>query len=82
MSQSNVERVIGLLATDEAFRRRFTEDPRATLEQITITGIELTPSEKRAIATLDPTQLGRVADAIDARLQKCDLKRDVSGGNP
>ena len=34
MSQTNVERVIGILATDEAIRRRFTQDPRATLREM------------------------------------------------
>lgn len=74
MSQSNVERIIGVLATDEGFRRRFVENPGATLQSIIETGIELTVCERRALVTLDPDQLARFADAIDARLQKSDLK--------
>jgi hypothetical protein len=75
MSQVNVERVIGVLITDEAFRRRFAEDPKRALQNLAESGIELTEWERRALATLDPVQLDRFADAIDARLQKCDLKR-------
>jgi hypothetical protein len=77
MSQSNVERVIGVLATDEAFRRRFLDDPRGTLQGLTESGIELTSSERRALATIDTLQLTRFAEAIDGRLQKTDLKGGV-----
>jgi hypothetical protein len=73
MSQLNVERVIGVLATDEAFRRRFIHDPRATLQHFIESGIELTACERHALAALDPLQLARFAEAIDARLQKSDL---------
>jgi hypothetical protein len=74
MSQSHVERVIGLLATDEALRRRFESDPRATLQQLAERGVELNGCEHQALASLDPGQLTRFAAAIDARLQKADLK--------
>jgi hypothetical protein len=78
MSQSCVERVIGLLATDEALRRNFAADPRATLRHLAERGIELTGWEQWALAALDPDQLTRFAEAIDARLQKADLKGGVS----
>ena len=74
MSQPNVERVIGVLATDEAFRRRFAENPRAALQQLIENGVELTPCERHALAALDPAELTRFADAIDARPQKTDLE--------
>ena len=74
MSQPNVERVIGVLATDEALRRRFATDPRAALQLLVENGVELTMCERLALATLDPTELTRFADAIDARLQKADLE--------
>ena len=73
MSQVHVERVIGLLVTDEAFRRRFTEDPRAALEQLAETGVRLTECERQALTSLDPHKIERLADAIDPRLQKSDL---------
>jgi len=75
VSQSNVERVVGLLVTDEAFRRRFAEDPRATLQQLIETGIGLTRCEQQAIAEIDLRELARFAELIDPRLQKIDLKR-------
>jgi len=74
MSQPNVERVIGVLATDEGFRRRFAADPCGALQQLIEGGIELTACERFALATLDPAELTRFADAIDARLQKTDLE--------
>lgn len=74
MSQINVERVIGLLVTDEAFRRRFQADPRATLEALTSNGMELTPCELGALLTIDSRLTSRFADALDPRLQKTDLR--------
>jgi len=78
MSQSSVERIIGVLVTDEAFRRRYAEDPRAALQDVARSGIELTLCERHALACIDPAALARFADAIDARLQKADLKRGAS----
>jgi len=74
MSQSHVERVIGLLATDEALRRQFEADPRATLQLLKESGVELNWCEHQALSSLDPDQLTRFAAAIDARLQKADLR--------
>jgi len=77
MSQPNVERVIGILATDESLRRQFIEDPRVVVRTMVERGMELTSCEQWALASLDPRDLSRFADAIDARLQKSDL-----GGHP
>lgn len=74
MSQSNVERVIGQLVTDEAFRRRFTEDPRATLQGLAHCWGGLTECELQGLVSLDPQLLARLAEAIDPRLQKTDLQ--------
>lgn len=73
MSQRNVERVIGRLATDEAFRRQFTTDPRATLREVIAAGVELNDCELGALSAIDREALGRFAEAIDPRLQKSDL---------
>ncbi len=78
MSQVYVERVIGLLATDEALRRRFIRNPRATLSEMIERGMELTTFELRSLGSLDPDELARFAQAIDSRLQKSDLQ----GGAP
>ena len=77
MSQLHVERIIGVLATDEALRSRFAENPTATLKELTERGIELTSFELASLACLDPAKLERFARAIDERLQKIDLRRGV-----
>jgi len=75
MSQLYVERIIGLLATDEALRRKFTENPSATLKNLIESGMELNWCEQRSLAHLDPEELARFAQKIDARLQKIELER-------
>ena len=77
MSQVHVERVIGLLATDEALRRRFSKDPKACLADMIASGMELNECERWSLAHLDPVELARFARAIGPRLQKADL----SGGD-
>ena len=54
MSQRGVERVIGRLATDEEFRRRFAENPAAILQEAIACGVELTSLEVQALASIDP----------------------------
>lgn len=78
MSQPYVERVVGLLVTDEALRRRFAEEPLETLRELAEGGMRLTECEQVALASIDPIQLASFADAIDPRLQKADLKRSAS----
>jgi hypothetical protein len=78
MSQINVERVIGLLVTDEAIRRQFTAGPRAFLLRMKESGMDLNPCELEALASLDPHALARFTSAVDSRLQKIDLRRGAS----
>jgi hypothetical protein len=73
MSQRSVERVIGRLVTDEAFRRRFGRDPGTALREMTECGAELTGSELRALSCLDAGLAADFAAVIDPRLQKTDL---------
>ena len=75
MSQLYVERIIGVLATDEALRRRFIANPKAALSELAERGMELTHCELGSLVSLDPQELARFAEAIDARLQKTDLQR-------
>lgn len=75
MSHPHVERVIGVLATDEALRHKFIANPKATLTELAARGIELTECERGALMALKPDDLARFAEAIDARLQKTDLQR-------
>jgi len=78
MSQLYVERIIGLLATDESLRHQFTKDPAATLKKLIEGGMELNWCERGSLAALDPGELARFARAIDARLQKIDLQRGAT----
>ena len=78
MSQLHVERIIGVLATDEGLRRKFTANPAGTLRELAERGVELTSFELRSLACLDPDALERFARAIDAKLQRIDLKRGVT----
>jgi hypothetical protein len=77
MSQTNVERVIGLLATDEALRRRFAQEPSAVLHELVERGVELTGCEIRGLLCIDSRRLSRFADTLDPRLQKSDLRGEV-----
>jgi hypothetical protein len=74
MSQRNVERVIGRLVTDEAFRRRFALDPGTALREVTACGMELNDCELRALVGIDTGLATRFAEALDPRLQKTDLR--------
>jgi hypothetical protein len=73
MSQRNVELVIGRLVTDEAFRRRFGDDPAGELRRLGEAGFELNPCELRVLSTLDVRVVARFARDIDPRIQKVDL---------
>ncbi len=77
MSQRNVERVIGRLATDEGFRRRFAADPDATLRDLVGGGLELNACERHALAAVDPGCIDRFAAELDARLQKIEIEGDT-----
>ena len=74
MSQDNVERVIGRLVTDEAFRKRFRDDPSAAIDGLIEDGMTLNPCELRALVNLDPDLIRGFAEAIDPRIQKSDLR--------
>lgn len=76
MSQMNVERVVGLLATDEGLRRRFAANAQATLKELAERGMELTECEQWALGRLDPSDLERFAGAMDGRLQRIEEWRD------
>jgi hypothetical protein len=79
MSHKSVEAVIGKLATDEGFRRRFLVDARAALDELQQRGIELTPVEVQALAALDPEAVSAFAGNIDGRLQKVDCTSNGNG---
>ena len=73
MSHKSVEAIIGKLATDEAFRRRFLTDTAALLGELGRRGCELTPVEIQALMAMDPDAIRSFAGVIDPRLQKIDF---------
>jgi hypothetical protein len=77
VSQRSVERVIGRLVTDEAFRRRFVEDSERVLRESIQSGLELTRCELHALRSLDMDVLEPLARAIDPRLQKTDIEGGI-----
>jgi len=78
MSQRSVEMVIGRLATDEDFRRRFEAGRPAILQELIAGGLQLTPVEQRALLDLDFGACKRFARCLDPRLQKISLRRNDS----
>jgi hypothetical protein len=81
MSQRSVEQVIGRLATDEDFRRRFEEDRASVLRDAIATGLPLTPVELKALVDLDFSACRRFAHCLDPRLQKISLRKSVTRRN-
>jgi hypothetical protein len=73
VSQANVEKIVGRLATDESFRRRYWQERSAVLAELIESGCELNPCEQRALAAISQESVERFAAAIDPRLQKTDL---------
>lgn len=78
MSQSSVERVIGMLATDEGLRRRFAANPESALQEAVRRGMDLTTTELRSLAALSAKDLSGFARCIDSRLQKAELGGSTS----
>jgi hypothetical protein len=71
--QRSIEILIGRLITDEDFRRSFMRDPHGTLEHFAGLGLDVTPGETLALLATDSTLWDRVANQVDARLQKASL---------
>lgn len=68
-----VELLIGRLATDPRFRRRFAEDAAGLIKDLVAQGLELSPVESDALASLDPGAIETFACALDRRLRRADL---------
>ena len=77
MSQRSVEQVIGRLATDEDFRRRFEAERQTVLGELIASGVALTPVEVRALLDLNFSACKRFARCLDPRLQKISLKKFI-----
>jgi len=79
MTQRGVEIVLGRLVTDEAIRGRFRQSPELALRELMALGVELSPVELAALASLEPAAVQRFAQALDSRLQKAVLVGQVDG---
>ena len=75
MSQRNVEKVVGRLATDEGFRIRFQADREAVIEELVASGVELGAVERRALLDIDFAACERFAEALDPSIQKICLRK-------
>mgnify|MGYP001299829529 CR=1 FL=1 len=78
----NVELLIGRLATDPAFRRRFAADPGGLLRELTARGVELTSVEIDALASLDASAIGAFAASLDRRLRHAAPAAHNAGEEP
>ena len=74
VTQRSIEMVVGRLVTDEEFRATFLRDPHGALAQLLERGTHLTHAEIAALIAMDAEFWDRVADEIDPRLQKANLK--------
>jgi hypothetical protein len=72
MTHRNVETLIGRLATDPDFRRRFSNDATAVLAEFRDQGYELTPIELEALKVMDAAAIEEFAAALDRRIRKLD----------
>ena len=73
VSHKSVEMIIGKLATDEGFRRRFEAEPAAALDEVKRGGWELTAVEVEALRAIDLEAVRALARLIDARLVKVEI---------
>ncbi len=65
MSQTDVERTLGRLLTDAAFRQGFFQDPdRACL----LLGVRLAPHELEALLRVPRRRLGNLSEKLDDRI--------------
>jgi hypothetical protein len=65
MSQQAVERAIGKLLTDPAFRGRFFQDPAAAS---LCAGLDLSGTELDALTRISPRRLARFGASLDRRI--------------
>ena len=66
----SIEILIGRLITDGDFRHFYLADPRTTLQLADEWGLRLSDGEIRALIATDPMLWDRVAEELDAGLQR------------
>ncbi len=69
MSQRDVERVLGRLLTDDAFRRDFFKDPARACQLL---GLQLAASEIDALFRVPRPPLVTLSDHLDDRICRFD----------
>ena len=75
MTQRSIEIIIGRLMTDEEFRERFQQAPLEALQVFMERwGADLSHAEIAALLAMDTDFWERVAEEVDPRLQKANLK--------
>ena len=67
MTQDSVERTLGKLLTDEAFRDRFFAGPAEACREA---GLSLSPVELEALQRLSRDELARFGDEVDPRISR------------
>ena len=82
MAQRSIEILIGRLLTDESFRSAFLREGMTTLQRFTDAGYHLTDLEMDAIIRTRSDLWERVAQEIDARLQKARLTPEQAEERP
>jgi hypothetical protein len=73
MTHRNVESLLGRLATDPIFLRRFAQDAAQVLQELKDQGVELTPVEREALASTNADAIRSFADALDRRIRKAEI---------
>ena len=81
MSQETVESMIGRLACDEEFRRRFAADRAAILDDVVKNGSRLNPMERLALLEIDTAACAEFAAHLDPRIRKAG-PRSPEGQSP
>ncbi len=77
MSQRDVERALGRLLTDPAFRRDFFDDPGGAC---LLLGLQLAPSEIEALLRAPRPALANLADRLDDRICRFHAHRSKASG--
>ena len=78
MSQRDVERTLGRLLTDPAFRRDFFRNPGSACLQL---GIQLAAHEVDALLRVSPRQLASLGGQLDDRICRLDIE-DLNDPSP
>lgn len=70
MGQQAVERALGKLVTDEAFRKRFFANPETASWEA---GLQLSPMELDALSKLSHDALVQLGEVLDKRISRAPL---------